>query len=58
MLTYACGLRVSEVVSLKISNVDGARRILYISKGKGKKERIVTLSLPHDDYAPRLLQSI
>ncbi len=44
MLTYACGLRVSEVVSLKVHNVDGARRVIYISNGKGKKDRLVTLS--------------
>lgn len=44
MLTYACGLRVSEVVGLKLHHVDGARRIIYISQGKGKKDRLVTLS--------------
>ena len=44
MLTYACGLRVSEVVALKVHNVDGARRVIYISNGKRKKDRVVTLS--------------
>ncbi len=43
MLTYACGLRVSEVVALKVHNVDGSRRVIYISNGKGKKDRVVTL---------------
>ena len=44
MLTYACGLRVSEVVSLKVHHIDGARRVIYISNGKGKKDRLVSLS--------------
>jgi len=44
MLTYACGLRVSEVVSLKIKHIDGQRKMLFIERGKGKKDRIVSLS--------------
>lgn len=46
MLTYACGLRVSEVVSLKVKHIDGQRKTLFIEKGKGKKDRIVSLN-PH-----------
>lgn len=44
MLTYACGLRVSEVVSLRIKHVDGERKTLFIEKAKGKKDRILSLS--------------
>ena len=44
MLTYACGLRVSEVVSLKVNNIDSARRVIYVINAKGKKDRVVTLS--------------
>lgn len=44
MLAYACGLRVSEVISLKVNNIDGQRRILMIQQSKGKKDRVVSLS--------------
>lgn len=44
MLTYACGLRVSEVVSLKIKHIDGQRKTIFIEKAKGKKDRVVSLS--------------
>jgi site-specific recombinase XerD len=44
MLAYACGLRVSEVVSLKVRNIDGERKMLFIGRAKGKKDRIVSLS--------------
>lgn len=37
---YGCGLRLSEVVNLKISDIDFNNKILYIT-GKGNKQRIV-----------------
>ena len=40
---YSCGLRVSELVSLKISNIEHDDRIIKVS-GKGKKQRIIPLS--------------
>ncbi len=45
-LLYASGLRVSELVNLKISDVDFENKILKV-KGKGEKERIV----PFGSYA-------
>ena len=39
-LMYACGLRVSELISLKISDVDFQDQVVRIL-GKGNKERIV-----------------
>ncbi len=39
-LMYACGLRVSEVVDLRVENVDLSSDILRVH-GKGDKERIV-----------------
>lgn len=39
---YACGLRISEVVSLSIRNIDSNQMSLRIV-GKGNKERIVPL---------------
>jgi site-specific recombinase XerD len=43
-LTYSVGLRVSEVVSLKIEDIDDKRMLIYIKNSKGKKDRIVPLS--------------
>lgn len=42
---YACGLRISEAVSLPISAVDSKRMMLRVT-GKGDKERCVPLPLP------------
>ena len=39
MLAYACGLRVSEVVNLKIEDIDGQRQLIHIRGAKGKKDR-------------------
>lgn len=44
MLAYSVGLRVSEVINLKIADIDSARMILNINQAKGKKDRIVPLS--------------
>jgi len=41
---YAAGLRVSEVVSLKIKDIDSKRMVINIRGAKGKKDRIVMLS--------------
>lgn len=41
---YAAGLRVSEVVQLKVTNVDRQRMTLRVEQGKGKKDRVVPLS--------------
>src|SRR6201982_1072269 len=43
-LTYATGLRASEVVSLKLTNIDRNRMVIRVEQGKGKKDRYVILS--------------
>jgi site-specific recombinase XerD len=43
-LTFSVGLRVSEVVNLKIEDIDSKRMIIYIKNAKGRKDRIVPLS--------------
>ena len=43
-LTYGCGLRASEVVSLKVSDIDSAQMVIRIEQGKGRKDRYVMLS--------------
>lgn len=43
-LLYSCGLRVSELINLRWSNIDRSRMIINIISGKGKKDRQVMLS--------------
>ena len=43
-LTYSVGLRVSEIINLKIEDIDHKRMIIHIKNAKGKKDRIVPLS--------------
>ena len=43
-LCYGCGLRLSELVSLKVRDIDGERQLLRIEQGKGAKDRLVPLS--------------
>ncbi|WEK56105.1 MAG: tyrosine-type recombinase/integrase [Candidatus Cohnella colombiensis] len=43
-LTYSSGLRVSEVVKMRRSDLDQARKVVHVRQGKGKKDRITILS--------------
>lgn len=36
---YGAGLRVSEVASLKMSDFDRERRVIWVRGGKGHKDR-------------------
>lgn len=51
MTTYAAGLRVSEVVHLKVTDIDSDRMMIRVEQGKGNKDRYTTLS-------PRLLNEL
>ena len=42
---YSAGLRLSEVVNLKIADIDSERKLIYIRGGKGKKDRATILSV-------------
>ncbi|MDE3236369.1 MAG: tyrosine-type recombinase/integrase [Bacteroidota bacterium] len=42
---YSAGLRVSEVVKLKIRDIDSSRMQIRIEQAKGKKDRYVNLSI-------------
>jgi integrase/recombinase XerD len=44
LLCYGCGLRLSELVAVKIADIDGERSLLRITLGKGAKDRLVPLS--------------
>jgi integrase/recombinase XerD len=43
-LAYSAGLRVSEVVNLKVKDIHSARMVINIKGAKGKKDRTVVLS--------------
>jgi integrase/recombinase XerD len=44
MTTYGGGLRVSEVVHLRVSDIDSQRMVIRIEQGKGRKDRYTLLS--------------
>lgn len=43
-LIYSCGLRRSELLNLKLTDIDSKRNIINVKQAKGKKDRIVPLS--------------
>ena len=43
-LAFSTGMRVSEIINLKISDIDSKRMIINIRQAKGTKDRIVPLS--------------
>jgi integrase/recombinase XerD len=43
-VAYGAGLRVSQVVALKVSDVDSKRMLLKVEQGKGRKDRFAMLS--------------
>jgi len=49
MVCYGAGLRISEAIALKVSDIDSKRMLLRVQQGKGRKDRYVVLS-------PRLLE--
>ena len=48
---YAAGLRLSEVLHLKVADIDRQRMVLHIRQAKGRTDRLVPLS-------PRLLEGL
>lgn len=61
-MAYAGGMRISEIVNLKIHDVDSKRMVINIRMGKGKKDRQIMLSAKlltmlrayYKHYKPRL----
>jgi integrase/recombinase XerD len=55
--TYSAGLRVSEIVNLKIKDIDSSRMQIFIERAKGKKDRYVNLSPVLLDVLRRYVKS-
>jgi site-specific recombinase XerD len=49
--TYACGLRINELLHLRVADIDSGRMVVVVRQGKGRKDRLVPLS-------PRLLAEL
>jgi len=45
-VAYGAGLRASEIISLKVSDIDSRRMLIRVEQGKGRKDRFAMLS-PH-----------
>ena len=43
-IAYGAGLRASEVIALKVSDIDSERMTLRVEQGKGRKDRYAMLS--------------
>lgn len=51
MTIYATGLRLSEALALRASDIDSRRMVVRVRQGKGKKDRYVPLP-------PKLLEML
>jgi integrase/recombinase XerD len=51
LTTYAAGLRLNEVLHLRVSDIDAARMTIRVQQGKGGQDRYTVLS-------PRLLEAL
>jgi integrase/recombinase XerD len=54
-LVYACGLRLGEVIRIRLTDIEASQRLLMIRQSKGNKDRMVPLPesilLLLNDYA-------
>lgn len=51
LVAYGAGLRLNEILRLKVSDIDSARMLIRVEQGKGKKDRYTVLP-------PALLQAL
>jgi integrase/recombinase XerD len=41
---YACGLRINELLQLRVADIDSSRMVVIVRQGKGRKDRLLPLS--------------
>ncbi len=41
---YACGLRINELIHLRVTDLDSGRMLVHVRQGKGQKDRCVPLA--------------
>jgi site-specific recombinase XerD len=44
MMAYSCGLRVGELVRIRVADVDFPRNVVWVRRGKGRKDRRIAMS--------------
>lgn len=54
-MLYSSGLRVSEIVNLKVSDIDIQNNVGWVRKGKGSKDRMFSLSKNLNDEVQKYL---
>jgi integrase/recombinase XerD len=57
-MLYSTGIRVDELIGLEVYHADVKDGILYVRKGKGKKQRVVPLGKPAAHYLKEYLGRI
>ena len=55
---YATGIRLNELLNLDVYHVDLKERVLYIRKGKGKKQRVVPLGTSAATWLKEYMEKI
>lgn len=55
---YSTGIRLSELLSLEVYHVDLKDKVLYIRKGKGKKQRVVPMGNSAVKYVREYIEKI
>lgn len=55
LLGYGCGLRIGDVLTLQVKNINFDRRQIFIRQGKGQKDRVVMLP---ESVVPSLIKYI
>ena len=55
---YSSGIRLDELLNLEVYHVDFKDKVLYIRKGKGKKQRVVPLGKNARKYLKEYLEKI
>ena len=57
-LMYSSGLRRREIVNLEMADVDFVKRILFVRKGKGDKDRYVPFSESADVFLVKYIERV